>query len=202
MLYGDDPLKLNNYTYAPSLAAIIQSGNLYVYAMSNPTRYADPDGEGVILAWITSKVGEIAVSAAVDGLATGLAYYADGKSFADGFLIGASSSLGSNATETLLSMFFPKLGVTSVRIISSTIASVVTTICESNGALNDKNLIKAVINGLISATSSLYFDEIGNFSKDNDLLTKLAPEFDESTSIATKYFLQGSLTATRAKEAR
>ena len=49
MLYGDDPLKLNNYTYAPSLAAIIQSGNLYVYAMSNPVKYADENGEIVHL---------------------------------------------------------------------------------------------------------------------------------------------------------
>ena len=30
MIYGDDPLKLNNYNYSPSLVAIIQSGNLYV----------------------------------------------------------------------------------------------------------------------------------------------------------------------------
>ena len=49
MLYGDDPLKLNNYNYAPSLAAIIQSGNLYVYAMSNPVKYADENGEIVHL---------------------------------------------------------------------------------------------------------------------------------------------------------
>ena len=44
MLYGDDPLKLNNYNYSPSLVAIIQSGNLYVYAMSNPVMYVNENG--------------------------------------------------------------------------------------------------------------------------------------------------------------
>ena len=50
MLYGDDPLKLNNYNYSPSLVAIIQSGNLYVYAMNNPVKYSDPDVEIVHIA--------------------------------------------------------------------------------------------------------------------------------------------------------
>ena len=44
MIYGDDPLKLNNYNYSPSLVAIIQSGNLYVYAMSNPVMYVNENG--------------------------------------------------------------------------------------------------------------------------------------------------------------
>ena len=45
MIYGDDPLKLNNYNYSPSLVAIIQSGNLYVYAMNNPVTYVDENGK-------------------------------------------------------------------------------------------------------------------------------------------------------------
>ena len=44
MIYGDDPLKLNNYNYSPSLVAIIQSGNLYVYAMNNPITYVNENG--------------------------------------------------------------------------------------------------------------------------------------------------------------
>ena len=50
MIYGDDPLKLNNYNYSPSLVAIIQSGNLYVYAMNNPVKYVDTDGEIIVSA--------------------------------------------------------------------------------------------------------------------------------------------------------
>jgi RHS repeat-associated protein len=45
---SDDPMGLNAYTYVPAVAAVMQSGNLYVYCMGNPARYVDPTGE---LAW-------------------------------------------------------------------------------------------------------------------------------------------------------
>ena len=44
MIYGDNPLKLNSYTYMPSVAAMKQSGNLYAYCVSNPVKYKDPTG--------------------------------------------------------------------------------------------------------------------------------------------------------------
>ena len=100
MLYGDDPLKLNNYTYAPSLAAIIQSGNLYVYAMNNPTRYTDPDGEFTHLA-----IG-VAVGAAINGGLNFADQLLNGKkvnlkelaaSVAGGAVIGLATAAGANA---------------------------------------------------------------------------------------------------------
>ena len=45
MVYGDEPLSLNAYTYMPDVAAITQSGNLYVYGLNNPVMYRDPSGE-------------------------------------------------------------------------------------------------------------------------------------------------------------
>jgi hypothetical protein len=60
MIYGDslvkwnkrgtdekDPLGLNAYTYKPDINAIMQSGNLYVYCIGNPIRYADHSGEDI-----------------------------------------------------------------------------------------------------------------------------------------------------------
>ena len=43
MLYGDDPIKFGGI-YVPLIAAMIQSGNLYVYCMNNPLLYIDSDG--------------------------------------------------------------------------------------------------------------------------------------------------------------
>jgi len=53
MVYGDNPVRigerrdvlgLNIYTHMPSIAAIRQSSNLYVYCGNNPLRYVDPSG--------------------------------------------------------------------------------------------------------------------------------------------------------------
>ena len=98
MIYGDDPLKLNNYNYSPSLVAIIQSGNLYVYAMSNPTRYTDPNGEfalGAFLAGcakaVTAVVGPAVTVGTINGIVTGIAYAFNGKDYDAGLVNGAVS---------------------------------------------------------------------------------------------------------------
>ena len=53
MIYGDSPNKINEredalglkaYTYTPSIGSIMQSGNLYVYCVNNPIKYADSTG--------------------------------------------------------------------------------------------------------------------------------------------------------------
>ena len=58
MIYGDNPQKINlredklglkYYSYAPQIAAIAQSGNLYIYCGSNPIYLADTQGD----AWET-----------------------------------------------------------------------------------------------------------------------------------------------------
>jgi len=91
MLYGDnpvkwndhiadsnDPLGLNTYTYKPDIAAIMQSGNTYVYCIHNPLTYIDTSGEFVITltaagaaalfgllaagaAYCTYKIAEVAI---------------------------------------------------------------------------------------------------------------------------------------------
>ena len=56
-IYGDDPQKINEredalgnklYSYSPEISAIVQSGNLYAYALNNSIAYVDSTGE---LAW-------------------------------------------------------------------------------------------------------------------------------------------------------
>ena len=50
MIYGDDN------TGIPSIAAIMQSGNLYVYCMGNPVNYTDPNGRKIFLSGTQEEI--------------------------------------------------------------------------------------------------------------------------------------------------
>ena len=59
MIYGDNPQKINeredrlglkSYSFAPQISAILQSGNLYVYCVNNPVKYADANGNFALTA--------------------------------------------------------------------------------------------------------------------------------------------------------
>jgi len=67
MIYGDNPQKINErqdalgtalYSYKPQIAAILQSGNLHVYAINNPIVYFDRSGkesEHIVQVWECAK---------------------------------------------------------------------------------------------------------------------------------------------------
>ena len=70
IIYGDNPQKINEredklglktYSYAPQISAVVQSGNLYVYAVGNPVMYADEDGE-------MAKLVKAAIHGAINGI--------------------------------------------------------------------------------------------------------------------------------------
>jgi RHS repeat-associated protein len=48
MVYGDNPIDMQNDTLLPDINAISQSSNLYVYCLNNPTKYIDSIGEFAI----------------------------------------------------------------------------------------------------------------------------------------------------------
>ena len=65
MIYGDNPQKINErqdalgltaYTYVPQISAIMQSGNLYVYAVNNPVLYRDQKGTVITPANVVGAV--------------------------------------------------------------------------------------------------------------------------------------------------
>ena len=77
MVYGDDPVKWNEqeadprdplglatYTYMPDMAAIRQSGNLYVYGGSNSVMFVDSSGE---IAWFVAPFIGAVVGTIVSG---------------------------------------------------------------------------------------------------------------------------------------
>ena len=87
MIYGDNPQKINEredklglktYSYAPQISAVVQSGNLYVYAVGNPVMYADESGyiitESVLilLGLATASVILIGLTSVTQGLTNDL----------------------------------------------------------------------------------------------------------------------------------
>ena len=65
MIYGDNPQKINEredklglktYSYVPQISAVIQSGNLYVYAVGNPLYYKDINGYFSIQAFVEGAI--------------------------------------------------------------------------------------------------------------------------------------------------
>ena len=115
MVYGDEPIVLSRGLlndaayYLPSILAMRQSGNLYVYCGNDPVAYIDPDGNafmlltGAILAVVGgiggalyshNKYGEIRWQTVIAGAATG------GTLGMAGGAIGAYFVAGSTAAST------------------------------------------------------------------------------------------------------
>ena len=75
-LYGDDPLELNGYT-VPSIAAVMQSTNLYVYCMGNPVLFIDISGQVITPANIIGALIGAGIGALI-GLAISNAFELSG----------------------------------------------------------------------------------------------------------------------------
>lgn len=193
MLYGDDPLKLNNYTYAPSLAAIIQSGNLYVYAMSNPTRYTDPDGEFAISAWIAKNGIDILANTAVSAIATGIAYHSDGKSVVEGVLLGAASGAVSAVVDAIL-------GKDTLRITRAVTASIGEYWRTSGGEIDQGALTDAIISGVVAGVAGKYFTSATKITSENDYILELMPTYTQKFGDNIELFFNGIMTAVLSKE--
>ena len=204
MLYGDDPLKLNNYTYAPSLAAIIQSGNLYVYAMSNPTRYTDPDGEFALAAFLTQKAAKVAGSMLFEGLITGIAYKSDGKSFREGFTSGAVSGFWSGVG----SLIGPDGSMKRVIgiILTSAVGSVMGTAVddfhskETAQKYSVEYVLNAALKGLGTGVLSAYLDNAVYWANKPDSVAKALTEYDDNLGKWIKEIFGGATTLLASKE--
>ena len=76
MIYGDSPTKMNGIL-VPNMAAIGQSGNLYVYCIGNPIVYADPSGKLAVTTIIL--IGSIVVGALAAGHTAAVSYKYEGQ---------------------------------------------------------------------------------------------------------------------------
>ena len=115
-IYGDNPQKTNEredrlgiqtYTYVPQIAAVLQSGNLYVYCMNDPVMYVDPNGNewyhwaigGALVAVAAAAVvvtagGVLPALWAVGAVASGATAATTASTITAGAFIGSSLAFG------------------------------------------------------------------------------------------------------------
>ena len=132
MIYGDDPLKLNNYNYSPSLVAIIQSGNLYVYAMSNPVTYVDENGEFAI----SSAVISAGVGAVISGGAQIVRNLSSGNKWNQGVVRALAAGGISGLVSTIT---IAKLGTALSAVIMGGLGNTASDVIKGNISLKDFN---------------------------------------------------------------
>jgi len=97
----NDPLGLNTYRYRPDIHAIMQSGNLYVYFISNPVRFVDPSGESitvVVIGGVSITLG-MAIAAGIGVVMLGDLVFNNGR-FTEDFIKGVFT-LGMSAVDAL-----------------------------------------------------------------------------------------------------
>lgn len=104
MIYGDNPQKINEredklglktYSYAPQISAVVQSGNLYVYAVGNPVMYADEDGE-------MAKLVKAAIHGAINGIIAAMT--SDAENTTD-YVIDIATAFGSGFVSDYVGAF-------------------------------------------------------------------------------------------------
>ena len=107
-IYGDNPQKINeredklglkSYSYAPQITAVMQSGNLYVYCISNPVAYVDPVGT---LAFLASLLVRMAVGAIINIATTFIAAKVTGQevTWLDIGVAAAAGALSASGSKT------------------------------------------------------------------------------------------------------
>ena len=111
-IYGDNPQKINeredklglkSYSYAPQITAIMQSGNLYVYGVSNPVNWLDWSGDFIVSA-LTATLISAAISGAINIATTCLAAKVTGQEIhaMDIIIAGASGAFAGSGIKGLI----------------------------------------------------------------------------------------------------
>ena len=181
MIYGDNPQKINEhedklglktYSYVPQISAVVQSGNLYVYAVGNPVMYADEDGE-------MAKLVKAAIHGLIDGVIAAMT--SDAENTTD-YIIDIAIAFGSGLISDYAGAFGTFLISSGVEIIIGILQKEIT--CENfNDALFETLSTGLIGYGMGESAESMFsifsnfdfsLDIFNNFDADSvELLTDL-----------------------------
>ena len=183
-IYGDNPQKINEredklglktYSYAPQIIAVVQSGNMYVYAVGNPVMYADEDGE-------IAKLVKAAIHGAINGIIAAMT--SDAENTTD-YVVDIAIAFGSGFVSDYVGAFETFL-MSSVIELSIGMFRKEITFDNFNDALFN-TLSSGLINYGIGEWTESIFSIFTNF--DYDFSSDIYSNFDsDSLKLLTKFF--------------
>ena len=160
--------------------------------MSNPTRYTDPDGESIA----TITVSGMLLSAAREGISTGIIYRVGGKSFIAGLTNGFTSDFISKSIAVFGAKSGPKgiyVGVDLGEVIGPAVGSFVEDIVFNETKTPSEiaeTAAKSVATGMITGASVEYIKYAVEFVNKAGSAARILSEYDENFGTAIEVFFK------------
>ena len=193
MIYGNKESKQRKV----DVAAVLKSGNLYVYCENNPSKYKDTDGNVLTEAAIIVAVG----SSFVSGITTGAVYKYKGERFAAGFVNGFTSCAVTELGAAIGMLTQTSIGATAWMTIGSVVGGAIGSVAEDvifhpekNSSSIAKSAAKSAASGIVSGVSSAYWKYAIDIANQAGSAAKTLMKYDENFGKAIQIFFDELVT--------